>query len=93
MTKGELVAAMAEEAGISKAEAKLALEAFITSVVGTLKKGDEVRLLGFGSFTPVRRPAGAARNPRTGETVHTAASATARFRAGDSLKSALNGHG
>jgi DNA-binding protein HU-beta len=93
MTKGELVAAMAEQAGISRADAKQALEAFISSVTGALKRGDEVRLVGFGSFTPVRRPAGAARNPRTGETVRKAASATARFRAGDSLKSALNGHG
>ena len=93
MTKGELVAAMAEKAGISRTEARQALEAFLSSVVGALKRGDEVRLMGFGSFTPVHRPAGAARNPRTGETVRRAASATARFRAGDGLKSALNGHG
>lgn len=93
MTKGELVAAMAEKAGISKTEAKEALEAFIASVVGALRRGDEVRLVGFGSFTPVHRPAGAARNPRTGEMVRKGASATARFRAGETLKSALNGHG
>jgi DNA-binding protein HU-beta len=93
VTKGELVAAMAEKAGISRAEAKQALDAFIASVVGALKRGDEVRLPGFGRFTPVHRPAGPARNPRTGETVRRAASATARFHAGEVLKNALNGHG
>lgn len=93
MTKGELVAAMADKAGISRTDAKLALDAFISTVVAALRQGDEVRVVGFGSFTPVHRPAGAARNPRTGETVHAPASATARFRAADSLKSALNGHG
>jgi len=52
-----------------------------------------VRLVGFGSFVPVSRPAGQARNPRTGELVHRAAATSCRFRAGDSLKASLNGHG
>jgi DNA-binding protein HU-beta len=79
MTKAELVTSIAEKTGLNKAQAKDALEA-----------GDEVRLVGFGSFVPVKRAAGTARNPRTGETVNRAASKTARFRVGEGLKSALN---
>jgi DNA-binding protein HU-beta len=90
MTKAELVTAIADKAGLNKAQAKQALDAFITSVSGSLKAGKEVRLVGFGSFVPVKRPAGTARNPRTGETVKRPASATCRFRAGDALKSVLN---
>lgn len=90
MTKAELVTAMAEKAGITKAQAKEALEAFIDSVTGSLKGGEEVRLVGFGSFVPVKRAAGVARNPRTGESVNRPASQTARFRVGEGLKNALN---
>jgi DNA-binding protein HU-beta len=90
MTKSELVAAIADRAGLNKTQAKAALEAFITSVSHSLKAGREVRLVGFGSFTPVNRPAGAARNPRTGETVPRPASRTCRFRAGEALKNELN---
>jgi DNA-binding protein HU-beta len=92
MTKTELVTAIAEKAGMSRGEAKQALEAFLASVTVALKQGDEVRLVGFGSFVPVHRPAGVARNPRTGQAVKRPATATCRFRAGDALKSALNGH-
>lgn len=91
MTKAELVTAIAEKAGLNKAQAKDALEAFIDSVTASLKAGQEVRLVGFGSFVPVKRAAGTARNPRTGETVARPASATARFRVGEGLKSSLNG--
>ncbi len=91
MTKAELVTAMADRAGLNKAQAKDALEAFIVSVSHSLKAGDEVRLVGFGSFVPVKRAAGTARNPRTGETVRREASHTCRFRVGESLKSVLNG--
>jgi DNA-binding protein HU-beta len=90
MTKAELVEAMADKAGLNKAQAKDALDAFISSVSTSLKAGKEVRLVGFGSFVPVKRPAGAARNPRTGETVKKKASQTCRFKVGDTLKSALN---
>jgi DNA-binding protein HU-beta len=90
MTKSELVAAIADRAGLNKAQAKEALEAFITSVSHTLKAGKEVRLVGFGSFVPVRRAAGAVRNPRTGEMVARPASSTCRFRAGEALKNELN---
>ena len=91
MTKAELVAAIADRAGLNKTQAKDALEAFISSVSHSLKAGDEVRLVGFGSFVPVKRPAGAARNPRTGETVARPASRSCKFRAGEALKNALNG--
>jgi len=90
MTKSELVAAIAERAGLNKAQAKDALEAFISSVSHSLKAGQEVRLVGFGSFVPVKRPAGSARNPRTGEIVRRAASRSCRFRVGDALRNALN---
>ncbi len=89
-TKAELVASIAEKAGLNKTQAKDALEAFTASVTESLKNGEEVRLVGFGSFVPVNRAAGTARNPRTGETVNRAASKTARFRVGEGLKSALN---
>ena len=90
MTKAELVAQMADKAGLKKAQAKVALDAFISSVSTSLRAGKEVRLVGFGSFVPIKRPAGTARNPRTGETVKRKASQTCRFRVGDALKDALN---
>ena len=90
MTKAELVTAIADKAGLNKAQAKDALEAFIDSVTASLKGGQEVRLVGFGSFVPVTRAAGTARNPRTGETVSRPASKTARFRVGEGLKNSLN---
>ena len=90
MTKAELVTAIADKAGLNKAQAKDALEAFIDSVTESLKAGQEVRLVGFGSFVPVTRAAGTARNPRTGETVSRPASKTARFRVGEGLKGSQN---
>jgi DNA-binding protein HU-beta len=90
MTKAELVTAIAEQAGLNKVQAKDALEAFIASVTQSLKAGKDVRLVGFGSFVSVKRAAGMARNPRTGASVKRPASVTARFRAGESLKSSLN---
>jgi len=91
MTKAELVAAIADEAGLSRDQAKKALDAFTSSVVGALKKGEDVRLVGFGTFLPVTRAAGMARNPRTGQRVARPASQTARFRVGEGLKGSLNG--
>jgi DNA-binding protein HU-beta len=91
MTKAELVDAIAQKASLTKTQARDALEAFTSSVTDSLKKGAEVRLVGFGSFVPVARKAGTARNPRTGATVQRPASKTTRFRVGEGLKSALNG--
>jgi DNA-binding protein HU-beta len=90
MTKAELISAIADKAGLTKNQAKDSLEAFVDAVTGSLKAGNEVRLVGFGSFVPVTRKAGTARNPRTGESVKRPASKTARFRVGEGLKSALN---
>lgn len=89
-TKAELVNAIADKAGLTRVQSKDALEAFVAAVTESLKRGEEVRLVGFGSFVPVNRAAGLARNPRTGETVKRPASRTARFKVGDGLKSALN---
>ena len=91
MTKTELIGRMAEAAGISRDQAKLALEAFTDQVTGSLVQGRDVRLVGFGSFVAVDRKAGVARNPQTGQAVARPASRTARFRPGEGLKSALNG--
>ncbi len=91
MTKAELVDAIAKNAKLTKSQARNALEAFVGTVTSTLKGGKEVRLVGFGSFVPIERKAGMARNPRTGASVRRPASRTCRFRAGDSLKSLLNG--
>jgi DNA-binding protein HU-beta len=90
-TKAELVTAIADKAGINKNQAKDALEAFIESVTESLKSGNDVRLVGFGTFKAVARAAGTARNPRTGETVNRPASKTARFQVGEGLKTSLNG--
>ena len=90
MTKADLVSEIADKAGLNKAQAKEALDAFMASVSSSLRAGKEVRLVGFGSFVPVKRAAGVARNPKTGEKVKRPASQTCRFRVGDALKSILN---
>jgi DNA-binding protein HU-beta len=90
MTKAELIDDIARRSNLSRAQARLAVEAFLASVTDTLKKGEEVRLVGFGSFTPVKRAAGIARNPRTGARVNKLASKSARFRVGEALRAALN---
>jgi DNA-binding protein HU-beta len=90
MTKAELVTAMAEKSGLNKNQARAALDGFIDTVTATVKSGIQVRIVGFGSFVPVSREAGMARNPRTGARVARPASKTVRFRAGEGLKSALN---
>jgi len=91
VTKTELIAAMSTAADISRDQAKLAPEAFTDGVAGALQKGQDVRLLGFGTFVVVDRKAGVARNPQTGEAISRPASRTARFRVGEGLKSTLNG--
>ena len=91
MTKAELIGRMAATAQISRDQAKAALEGFTDGVTEALSQGRDVKLIGFGSFVPVDRKAGVARNPQTGETVARPASRTARFRPGEGLKSALNG--
>ena len=90
MTKAELIEDIIQRSGLSRPQARAALEAFVDSVTASLKRGEEVRLTGFGRFTPIARAPGLARNPRTGAPVKRPASKTARFRIGEALKSALN---
>ena len=90
MTKSELIEEIEARSGLSRAQSKAAVEAFVVSVTSALKRGEEVRLMGFGSFIPILRGATLRRNPRTGAEVKAPASKTARFRIGEALKSALN---
>lgn len=90
MNKTELVEAIAESADLTKAQASKALEAFIESVTETLKKGDKVTLIGFGTFETRERSAREGRNPQTGKTIQIPASTTPAFKAGKKLKDALN---
>ncbi len=91
MNKVELVAAIAESANLTKAEAGAAVDAFLDTVTAELKAGEEVRLVGFGTFTSAKREAGVARNPRTGEEIQTKASVTPKFKPAAAFKAALNG--
>jgi DNA-binding protein HU-beta len=90
MNKGDLVAAVADEANLTKAQAGAAVDAVLDAITATLKKGDEVRLVGFGTFGISARKAGTARNPRTGEMIETKASKAPKFKAGAALKAAVN---
>ncbi|MDG4866501.1 HU family DNA-binding protein [Guyparkeria sp. 1SP6A2] len=90
MNKSELIDAMAANAGISKSAAASALDGFIDAVGGALKKGDQVTLVGFGTFLVREREARTGRNPRTGETIDIKASKLPSFKAGKGLKDAVN---
>ena len=89
MNKTELVAAIAEKAGISKKDADAALAAFVATVEETLKKGDKISLVGFGSFEVRERSARTGINPRTKETIKIAASKAPVFKAGKAFKDAI----
>jgi DNA-binding protein HU-beta len=90
MNKGELADAVADKTDMTKAQAAKAVDAVIEAITGALKKGDEVKLVGFGTFAVSDRPAGEARNPRTGEKVAVPASKSPKFKAGIGLKDAVN---
>lgn len=90
MNKNDLVAAVAEAAGLTKADAAKAVDAVFDTVTSSLKGGKEVRLVGFGTFSVVSRKATTGRNPRTGETIQIAASKQPKFKAGKGLKDAVN---
>lgn len=90
MNKGELVSAIAKDAGITKAQAETALNSFVENVTNALKKGDKVSLIGFGTFSVSKRAARTGRNPQTGETIQIAAKNLAKFKAGKGLSDALN---
>src|SRR5689334_7282966 len=90
MRKAELLMEIARRSGLSRAQAESALDALVGCVVDAAKSGRQVRIVGFGAFVPVERPAGLARNPRTGVQATRPASRTVRFRVGEALKNALN---
>ncbi|MCR9254937.1 MAG: HU family DNA-binding protein [Alphaproteobacteria bacterium] len=90
MNKNELVAAVAETAGLAKNDAAKAVDAVFDQITGALTKGDDVRLVGFGTFSVSERAASEGRNPRTGEKITIAASKQPKFKAGKGLKDAVN---
>jgi DNA-binding protein HU-beta len=90
MTKNELIAAVAEKAGLSKTDAASAVEATFDSIAGALKSGEEVKIMGFGNFKVVKRAAREGRDPRTGQPVEIKASTRPKFSPGKGLKDAIN---
>lgn len=90
MSKQQLVDMIAEKAGLTKADAARALDATMESITETLKKGEKVSLVGFGTFATSKREAREGRNPRTGETVKIAARTAVTFKVGSKLKDAVN---
>ena len=90
MNKTELVAAIAEEAGLSKKDAEKALKAFTDIVAAELKKGEKIQLVGFGTFEVSERAAREGRNPQTGEAMTIEASKSPKFKAGKALKDAIS---
>ncbi len=87
MNKAELIAQLAEDAGITKVQANASLDSFVDTVTKTLKKGDKVTLVGFGTFSVSKRAARMGRNPQTGEAIKIKAKKVARFKAGKELSS------
>lgn len=90
MNKNELIEQIATSADISKAKAGLALDAFVEAVTASLAKGEDVALVGFGTFTVGHREARTGRNPQTGAEIKIAATNVPKFRAGKKLKDAVN---
>jgi DNA-binding protein HU-beta len=90
MKKVELVEAVAEATGLTKADATRAIDATFAAITGALKDGDKVPLVGFGTFAVSKRAAREGRNPQTGETVKIAARNAVTFKAGSALKDAVN---
>ena len=90
MNKAELVDASAASAKISKADAKKALDAFVSSTTAALKKGNRVALVGFGSFSVSSRAARTGRNPQTGKAIKIAAKKVVKFKAGAELAGKVN---
>ena len=90
MNKNDLVTVVASAAGLSKADAAKAVDGIFAAVTDALKKGDEVRLVGFGTFAVAERAASEGRNPRTGQKITIPASKRPKFKAGKGLKDAVN---
>ena len=90
MTKDELIAKMAEKSGLTKADTKEALKALLETVTETLATGEDISLVGFGSFHVTERGERQGKNPQTGEVITIKASKSPAFKAGKSLKDAVN---
>jgi DNA-binding protein HU-beta len=89
MNKQELISQVADRAGLNRNDASRAIETMLEIVTATLKRGDEVRLVGFGNFSITRRKSSTGRNPRTGEPMQIKASVQPKFRPGKVLKDAV----
>ncbi len=90
MNKNELIADVADKTGLTKAKAAETIDAFIAIVSRAMSKGDEVRLVGFGTFCTVHRKATEGRNPRTGAVIKIAAANKPKFKAGKALSEMVN---
>jgi len=90
VNKNDLVAVVADKTGLSKADATGAVDSVFDAITDAMQRGDEVRLVGFGTFTVTTRRASEGRNPRTGERIQIPASKQPKFRAGKGLKDAVN---
>jgi DNA-binding protein HU-beta len=90
VTKNDLISTVADDTGLSKVEATRAVDSVFSSVKKSLTGGEEVRLVGFGTFSVVQRKASEGRNPRTGEKIQIPASKQPKFKAGKALKEAVN---
>ena len=90
MNKQELIDVVAETSGLTKADTSKAVDALLSAITDALKGGQDVRLVGFGSFSVSQRAATEGRNPRTGEKIAIAASKQPKFSAGQTLKTAVN---
>lgn len=90
MNKNDLIASVADNSGLSKADAARAVDAVLESITGSLASGQDVRLVGFGTFSVANRAASEGRNPRTGEKIQIPASRQPKFKAGKALKDAVN---
>lgn len=90
MNKNDLIVTVAESSGLTRGDSAKVIEGVFDTITTALRGGDEVRLVGFGTFTVARRKASTGRNPRTGEPIAIGASAQPKFRAGKGLKDAVN---
>ncbi len=90
MNKNDLITSVAESSGLTKADAGRAVDGVFNSIASALSSGDDVRIVGFGSFSVANRAASTGRNPRTGEEIQIPASKQPKFKAGAPLKSAVN---